>query len=58
VTALAEELGLVAVDCGPLEYCRTVDGATDFLCFQIARMGLGVFATLSLNVLRPASPGP
>ena len=53
VTKLAEELGFAAVDCGPLEYSRTVDGATDFLRFQIAKMGLGVFATLSLNVLRP-----
>ena len=49
--ALAEELGFVAVDCGPLDYSRTVDGATDFLRFQIAKMGLGPFATLSLNVL-------
>jgi len=55
VTTLAEELGFVGLDCGPLEYSRTVDGATDFLRFQIAKMGLGVFATLSLNVLRPSS---
>src|SRR4051794_2830007 len=52
VKALAEELGFVGVDCGPLKRSRVVDGATDFLRFQIAGMGLGPFATLSLNVVR------
>lgn len=51
VTALAEELGFVGVDCGPLKRSRIIDGATDFLRFQIGGMGLGPFATLSLNVV-------
>lgn len=53
VKGLAEELGFVGVDCGPLARSHTVDGATDFLRFQIGVMGLGRFATLSLDVLRP-----
>jgi predicted dinucleotide-binding enzyme len=51
VKALAEELGFVGIDCGPLKRSRVVDGATDFLRFQIGGMGLGPFATLSLNVV-------
>jgi 8-hydroxy-5-deazaflavin:NADPH oxidoreductase len=51
VMRLAQELGFVAIDCGALEFSRIVDGAADFLRFQIAKMGLGPFATLSLNVL-------
>jgi predicted dinucleotide-binding enzyme len=51
VKALAEELGFVGIDCGPLKRSRIVDGATDFLRFQIGGMGLGPFATLSLNVV-------
>jgi 8-hydroxy-5-deazaflavin:NADPH oxidoreductase len=51
VKALAEELGFVGIDCGPLKRSRVVDGATDFLRFQIGGMGLGPFAALSLNVV-------
>ena len=51
VKGLAEELGFVGIDCGPLERSRVVDGATDFLRFQIGGMGLGPFATLSLNIV-------
>ena len=47
-------VGFVGIDAGPLEYSRTLDGATDFLRFQIVKMKLGVFATLSIDVL----PGP
>jgi predicted dinucleotide-binding enzyme len=53
VKRLAEELGFVGVDGGGLVRGRLVDGATDFLRHQIGAMGLGGFATLSLNVLRP-----
>ena len=52
VKGLAEELGFVGIDCGSLKRSRVVDGATDFLRFQIAGMGLGPFATLSLNIVR------
>ena len=52
VKALAEELGFVGIDCGPLRSSRIVDGATDFLRFQIGGMGLGPFATLSLNIVK------
>jgi predicted dinucleotide-binding enzyme len=48
VKGLAEELGFVGIDCGPLKRSRVVDGATDFLRFQIGGMGLGPFAALSL----------
>jgi predicted dinucleotide-binding enzyme len=51
VTSLAEELGFVGIDCGPLRRSRVIDGATDFLRFQIGGMGLGPFATLSLEVI-------
>lgn len=56
VKGLAEELGLVAVDSGTLEHSRIVDGIVDFIRFQIATMGLGPFATVSLDVVpQPAS---
>jgi len=51
VKGLAEELGFVGIDCGPLKRSRVVDGATDFLRFQIGGMGLGPCAALSLNVV-------
>jgi len=51
VKSLAADLGLVGVDCGGLERARLVDAVADFLRFQIGVMGLGLFATLSLNVL-------
>ena len=51
VKGLAEELGFVGIDCGPLKRSRVVDGATDFLRFQIGGMGLGPFAALSLNMV-------
>jgi len=51
VKGLAEELGFVGIDCGPLKRSRVVDGATDFLRFQIGGMGLGPFAALSLNIV-------
>jgi len=51
VKRLAEELGFVAIECGTLDASRTVDGAADFVRFQIAKMGLGPFVTLQVNVL-------
>jgi predicted dinucleotide-binding enzyme len=56
VKGLAEELGFVGIDCGPLKRSRVVDGATDFLRFQIGGMGLGPFAALSLHLVAGAPP--
>lgn len=53
VMQLARELGFTPVDCGSLSYSRTVDGAADFVRFQIANRGLGPYAVLSLQVLEP-----
>lgn len=57
VKGLTEELGFVGVDSGGLEQARLLDGAADFLRFHIGPMRLGLFATLSLNVLDPSSAG-
>jgi predicted dinucleotide-binding enzyme len=51
VKTLVEALGFVAVDSGELERAQLVESVADFLRFQIIGMGLGPFATLSLNVL-------
>jgi predicted dinucleotide-binding enzyme len=53
VKHLAEELGFVVIDCGALDASRIVDGAADFVRYQIAKMGLGPFVTLQVNVLTP-----
>jgi predicted dinucleotide-binding enzyme len=53
VKGLAADLGLAAVDSGGLERARLVDGLADFLRFQIGPMGLGLFATLSIDVVAP-----
>jgi predicted dinucleotide-binding enzyme len=58
VKGLAEELGFVGIDCGPLKRSRIIDGATDFLRFQIGGMGLGPFATLSLNIIGGGQTAP
>lgn len=50
VRGLAEELGFVGVDCGELERARLVESVGDFIRFQIIEMGLGPFATISVNV--------
>jgi predicted dinucleotide-binding enzyme len=52
VRELAEELGFIGVESGGLDRSRFVDGATDFLRFQIVAMGRGFFTTLSLDVLQ------
>jgi predicted dinucleotide-binding enzyme len=49
VKELAEELGFVGVDCGELERARLVEAVGDFIRFQIIGMGLGPFATISIN---------
>jgi 8-hydroxy-5-deazaflavin:NADPH oxidoreductase len=50
VKGLAEELGFIGVDCGELERARLVESVGDFIRFQIIGMGLGPFATISVNV--------
>jgi hypothetical protein len=50
VKGLAEELGFIGVDCGDLERARLVESVGDFIRFQIIGMGLGPFATISVNV--------
>jgi 8-hydroxy-5-deazaflavin:NADPH oxidoreductase len=50
VKGLAEELGFIGVDCGELERARFVESVGDFIRFQIIGMGLGPFATISVNV--------
>jgi 8-hydroxy-5-deazaflavin:NADPH oxidoreductase len=54
VKELVEELGFIAVDSGALERARLVESVGDFIRFQIVEMGLGSFATISVNVV----PGP
>ena len=51
VRGLAEELGFVGVDSGELERSQLVEALADFVRFQIADMGLGPVATLSLHRL-------
>jgi 8-hydroxy-5-deazaflavin:NADPH oxidoreductase len=50
VKGLAEELGFIGVDCGELERAQMVEAVGDFIRFQIIGMGLGPFATISVNV--------
>jgi 8-hydroxy-5-deazaflavin:NADPH oxidoreductase len=54
VKELVEELGFIAVDSGALERARLVESVGDFIRFQIVEMGLGSFATISVNIV----PGP
>ncbi|HEX3764493.1 MAG TPA: NAD(P)-binding domain-containing protein [Kofleriaceae bacterium] len=53
VIALAGELGLVGIDCGELARARLVDGVTDFIRYQIAKLGRGPFTTISLGSAEP-----
>jgi predicted dinucleotide-binding enzyme len=56
VKELAEELGFVGVDCGELERAQLVESVGDFIRFQIIGMGLGPFATISVNVVTEVKP--
>lgn len=55
VKGLAEELGFVGVDCGDLERAQLVEVVGDFIRFQIIEMGLGPFATISVNAAHSSS---
>ena len=55
VRQLSQELGFVAVDSGGLAMSSLVDSVADFIRFQIGGMGLGMFATTSVQVLPEAA---
>jgi predicted dinucleotide-binding enzyme len=55
VKGLAEELGFIGIDSGRLEHAWLIEGLADFLRFQIGPMGLGGYATVSLDVLGEAA---
>jgi predicted dinucleotide-binding enzyme len=58
VKSLAEELGFVGVDCGPLASAWLVDALADFIRYQIGPMRGGPFTTISLGrVSRPDAKG-
>ena len=50
-TVRDEELGFVGVDSGELERAQLVEAVGDFIRFQTLAMGLGPFATISVNIL-------
>jgi 8-hydroxy-5-deazaflavin:NADPH oxidoreductase len=52
VAGLAEELGFTPVDSGELERARLVEQVADFIRFQIAGMGRGPFATISVHQIQ------
>ena len=51
VKSLVDELGFVGLDSGTLQHARLVANAADFIRFHIGPMGLGLFATLSIQVI-------
>jgi predicted dinucleotide-binding enzyme len=51
VRGLVEDLGFVGVDSGVLANAWMLDGLADFLRLQIGVMGLGGFATISIDVV-------
>ena len=54
VGGLAEELGFVAVDCGPLSNAWLMEVLGDFIRLQIGGMKLGPYATISVRELPTA----
>jgi 8-hydroxy-5-deazaflavin:NADPH oxidoreductase len=52
VGGLAEELGFTPVDSGELERARLAEQVADFIRFQIAGMGRGPFATISVHQIQ------
>jgi 8-hydroxy-5-deazaflavin:NADPH oxidoreductase len=57
VAGLAEELGFVPLDAGPLQAARMLEGLADFIRHAMGRVGLGPTATISVHVLpAPAAP--
>ena len=56
VVRLAQKIGLLPIDCGPLKSARMLEGLGDFVRYAGSTMGLGAYATLSVHVL-PAAKG-
>ena len=54
VLGLAEELGFVGVDCGPLRNAWMAEVLGDFIRLQIGGMGRGPYATVSVHELPTA----
>jgi 8-hydroxy-5-deazaflavin:NADPH oxidoreductase len=55
VMNLAKEIGFAPVDCGELRHARLVEGLGDFIRFMIIGQLQNPYATISVNVLPPAS---
>jgi len=55
VMQLAEDIGFAPVDCGELRHARLVEGLGDFIRFMIIGQLQNPYATISVNVLPPAS---
>jgi 8-hydroxy-5-deazaflavin:NADPH oxidoreductase len=52
---LAGDIGFAPVDCGELRHARLVEGLGDFIRFMIIGQLQNPYATISVNVLPPAS---
>jgi 8-hydroxy-5-deazaflavin:NADPH oxidoreductase len=55
VMNLAKEIGFAPVDCGELCHARLVEGLGDFIRFILIGQLQNPYATISVNVLPPAS---
>jgi 8-hydroxy-5-deazaflavin:NADPH oxidoreductase len=55
VAALAAQIGLAPLDCGPLVRARMLEGAADFIRTLMGAQGLGPFATISVARLPDAT---
>jgi 8-hydroxy-5-deazaflavin:NADPH oxidoreductase len=55
VMNLAKEIGFAPVDCGELRHARLVEGLGDFIRFILIGQLQNPYATISVNVLPPAS---
>ncbi|WP_242036501.1 hypothetical protein [Leptolyngbya sp. FACHB-321] len=55
VMQLAKDIGFASVDCGELRHARLVEGLGDFIRFMIGGQLQNPYATLSVNLLPPAS---
>ncbi|MBC8122059.1 MAG: NADPH-dependent F420 reductase [Gemmatimonadaceae bacterium] len=55
VAGLAEQIGFVPTDCGPLRSARMVEALGDFIRFMIGGMKRGPYATISVHELPEAT---
>jgi 8-hydroxy-5-deazaflavin:NADPH oxidoreductase len=58
VARLAEEIGFVPVDVGPLAAARMLEGLADFVRYMLITRGLGPLTTLSMATLPAPSATP